>query len=64
MPKKPITTKLIRTRDEIMQTWQISKAMFYHLVEIGAPFKKLGGEWYAHFDVVEEWFQKELRYRA
>ena len=59
MPKKPITTKLLRTRPEICATFDISKEMFYFLVKSGAPFKKLNGQWYAHFDVAEEWLKEK-----
>jgi hypothetical protein len=50
-------SKLLNSRDDICTFLNIGKAVFYQLVDLGLPVKKIGRAWRGHRDVLEKWFK-------
>jgi len=48
---------ILKGRNSICTFLEISKAVFYQLVDQGLPVKKVGKFWYGHQDVLKNWFR-------
>ena len=53
--------KILTSKDEIMDFMKIGEAVLNHFLRLGLPVTKIGRNWYAHTDNLEEWFKMKTK---
>lgn len=57
----PKTSKLLMSKQEIMNYLRISQMLYKKFIRLGMPVLYLDGRCYAHKDNIDEWFKQITR---
>lgn len=52
------STKVLTTKQEIMDYLRISEILFRKFIDLGMPAVSADNRWYAHADNIDDWFKK------
>jgi len=58
-PKTP--SKILNNQEKICEAFEIGRDIFKEWVRLGAPIKKVKGQWYGHYDDIETFMRNHLK---